>query len=278
MAPIFRVSVLWRVLVVTCVCAVCIVACRDASTPPSSSGSMSLTPTPTPTPVPAPDPSACAESNGTGDPNVSTRCVQFAGYEWRVKSSASFGPGPNAWSDDPGNVWVDADGLHLKITNRNGRWYASEVILNRPSLGYGTYTFRTRGNIDALDDRIVLGLFTYDYLDPAFSHREIDIEFSKSLGVPPRQVGHFTVQPYTSPTNTYDFPSRLTGPIDTHVFEWRQDRITFSSGTEHWTFAGSGLPSPGAEHVRANVWLFDGAPPLNGAEAEVTITDFHYDP
>src|SRR4051812_33364367 len=50
--------------------------------------------------------------NTTGDPHASSppRCVIFAGYQWVVKSSPRFDPGPNQWSDTPDQAFVDGQG------------------------------------------------------------------------------------------------------------------------------------------------------------------------
>jgi hypothetical protein len=229
--------------------------------------------------VVAPTPATCAEPNRTSDPNVSSiRCVTFAGFEWKIKLATDAQPGPNGWTDHPGTVWMDGPDLHLRIANRAGRWFSAEVILNRQALGYGRYTFRTRGALDRLDDNVVVGMFLYDFLDPSFSHREIDIEYGKRLGRTPGASGHFTIQPFTTPGNSRDFVPRLSDSIDTHVIDWRPGRVMFESGSEQWTFAGPGIPVPGAENVRINIWVFGGAPPTNGAESEIVFTDFRFEP
>jgi hypothetical protein len=130
-----------------------------------------------------------------GQPNVPTtmftqsaayaiearRTIEFSGRTWNVKATPAapyespVGPGPNYFSADPEDVWVDASGnLHLTITPRNGRWYATEIYTTKP-MGYGNYTFTLASPVDQLDKNAVLGLFTWDDTDPAYSHREIDI-------------------------------------------------------------------------------------------------------
>jgi hypothetical protein len=113
------------------------------------------------------------------------RTLDFSGYTWNVKSTvappyeAPFGPGPNYFSAAPDDVWVDANGdLHLTITQRDGKWYASEVYTVKP-MDYGAYLFTVESGVDQLDKNAVLGLFTWDETDPAYAHREIDIEFSR---------------------------------------------------------------------------------------------------
>jgi hypothetical protein len=49
---------------------------------------------------------------------------KWQGYTWNVKSTASDGPGPNAFS--PSNAWIDASGdLHLKIAKVNSKGSSS---------------------------------------------------------------------------------------------------------------------------------------------------------
>lgn len=99
--------------------------------------------------------------------------ILFSGYIWDVRNSDLSGPGPNYWSNNTENVWLDENGyLHLKITYTDGKWVCPEV--RTQTLGYGTYTFYTASNIDALDKNVVLGLFAYK----DDSH-EVDIEFSR---------------------------------------------------------------------------------------------------
>src|SRR5947209_5357603 len=67
------------------------------------------------------------------------RTLQFSGYDWVVKASDHrVGPGPNYFSDSDENISVDAQGrLHLRLTQRDGRWHCAEVI-SAQSFGYGT--------------------------------------------------------------------------------------------------------------------------------------------
>jgi hypothetical protein len=241
-------------------------------------------PVPTPSPGPVPqqpvaEPTAnCARPVMTGDPNTSSppRCIIWAGMEWVVKSSPHFDPGPNQWSDGTDNVFVDAAGLHLRITNAGGTWRSSEVVANQP-FGYGRYVFRTATDVAELDSTTVLGFFTYDYRDPAFAHREIDIEFSPMLGFTAGARGHFTVQPWQTRSNTFDF--RVT-PGDTdslHVFDWRPGRVEFSSGAVRWTTQGPDVPIPGnATNVRINFWSFSGRPPAGDGALEIVVSSFQY--
>ena len=217
-------------------------------------------------------------SNRSGDPNTSSppRCIDFSGYEWVVKQSPRSNPGPNAWADSPDHVWVDGEGLHLTIARRQNTWFASELVLNE-SLGYGLYTFQTRGQLDALDPNVVAALFTYNFADPAYGHREIDIEYAARLGFSPDTRGHFTMQQFDAPGHTFDFAPVLSGN-DLHSFEWRADRVTFRSGGREFTYRGPDVPMPGGEHVRLNLWLFRGTPPSDQNDVHLVVTSFRFTP
>ena len=99
------------------------------------------------------------------------RTIRFSGYDWLVKTSTVLvGPGPNYFSDDEENVWIDDQGrLHLRLTrDSTGHWRASEVVL-QTSLGYGQYRFAVEGTPQELDPNVVLGLFTWQD-DPSENH------------------------------------------------------------------------------------------------------------
>ncbi len=221
----------------------------------------------------APDPgeTSCQAANLTGDPRL-TRCVRFAGADWLVKAGNRLAPGPNTFSDAPDAVWVDSAGLHLRISNRSGTWTSAEIV-RAAALGYGRYEFQTTTRLDQLDPNAVLAFFTYNYPDPAFAHREIDIEFSPRIGG--GGAGHFVVQGGAGPSFGFAAP---VAAVVTHVIDWRQDRIAFSSGDASWVYAGSGIPAPGGEFLRLNLWLFGGQPPVSGAAQEAVIARFRFDP
>lgn len=87
--------------------------------------------------------------------------LRFSGYTWWVKESVEpVGPGPNLFGSDQRNVAVDRQGrLHLRVTYTNGKWVCAEVV-NRISLGYGTYRFYLQTDVTGFDPNVVLGLFT----------------------------------------------------------------------------------------------------------------------
>jgi len=219
------------------------------------------------------------------------RVISFSGYEWEVKANEDpVGPGPNYFSDSEEDVWVDAEGqLHLKIVQRDGKWYCTEVI-NKESLGYGKYIFYVASRVDLLDQNTVVGLFTWDTNAPEHNYREIDIEFAR-WGDPEGDNAEFSVQPSDTPGNTHRFNIVLNGDYSTHLFEWRNNRIDFLSLHGHqlpppteghiiesWTYTGNDTPPAGSENARINFWLFKGNPPSDGQEAEVVIKRFEFVP
>jgi len=216
---------------------------------------------------------------GAGAVTVGPRTVSFSGSLWAVKASTGLvGPGPNIFSDSPENVWVDASGrLHLRITYRDGRWLAAEVVLDR-SLGYGTYRFDVDSPTGNLDPNVVLGLFTWSD-DPAYNHREIDIELAR-WGNPAAPNAQYVVQPYDHVGNLFNFLHTGDAPT-THQFTWASNRVSFLSTAAGrtiatWKYGGRDVPRAGNERTRINLWLDGGAPPTDGNEVEVVQSRFSF--
>lgn len=251
---------------------------------------------------------SCAVPAGLQSVAVATRqrfgrTLQFAGRTWGVKQSPTpVGPGGNRFSDDPNDVFVDAQGrLHLRVVQRGGQWWCSEVVLLDP-VGYGTYWFTTESQPASLDPNLTFGAFTWDsYCDdvtiPAWPNREIDFEDSRwgnagdpnnaQVVVQPWQVGGNVVRYYTPPL----FPS----PTLTRFFTWRPGRIDFGvarglhapcvlpagdvihrSSYLHNPALGHRVPPAGREQFRLNLWINQGGAPQNGQTAEVIVSDFRF--
>lgn len=220
-----------------------------------------------------------ANAEGTA---AASKTLQFSGYEWRVRSAPSSRGGMNIY--DPDNAWTDASGaLHLRIAKSSGQWTCAEVSLTR-SFGYGSYSFVVR-DTSQLDPAAVFGMFTWDYAGTDQNHREMDIEISR-WGDPVSKNAQYVVQPYYVPANVSRFMT-LPGTL-THVFRWEPGRVSFmtvsGSGTDSKARAvgehvfTSGVPAPGIESVRMNLYVFNasGTPMQN--EAEVVIEKFEYLP
>lgn len=214
--------------------------------------------------------------------------INWSGYTWYVQSSEQqrVYPGPNYWSSNAANVWVDANGwLHLKITNRNGRWYSAEVWSTQ-TMGYGTYVFYTVSHVDTLDKNVVLGLFAYKD-----DNHEVDIEYSKWSN-PTYNNGWFSIQPapFTQGKNQQSFNLQLSGTYSTHYFTWKPGSVYFEVFGGHYPVgtepAGNIVKSftsyktVDATGVRAhiNLWLFNGKTPSNAQPAEVIIKSFQFIP
>jgi hypothetical protein len=217
-----------------------------------------------------------------------SRQISFSGYIWSVKTShGKVGPGPNYFSDSSSNVWVDASGrLHMKITKVRNRWNCAEVI-NLNNLNNGTYRFYLDTAVDNLDPNVVLGLFTWSD-NTAYNHREIDIEFSR-WGAVNNQNAQYVVQPYTIAQNIhrFDWPSGITQSM--HSFDWRATQVNAQSQRgfavppasndvlQKWNFT-SGIPQPGDENARINLWLNGGHAPSNAKEVEIIVNKFEFVP
>ena len=95
-----------------------------------------------------------------GKPIPPPKIIHFSGYDW-IARSASSDRGGVSNPYDPANVWTDQTGyLHLRMDQRNGRWYCAEVNLTR-SLGFGTYRFVVHDTAQ-IGPSAVGSMFTYD--------------------------------------------------------------------------------------------------------------------
>jgi len=235
-----------------------------------------------------------------GNEHISKSKLYFSGYSWNIKKSIDIRKGPsfNYWSDSDDNVWVDDQGLHLKITEKNDKWYCSEIYSDE-SFGYGKYTFYLDGRPDLFDKNVVFGLFTY-YENPDITDKyiEIDIEFSKWGSSLPNifsRNSQYVVHPVKKGT-IHRFKTILNGDYSTHYFDWEKDLINFKSIHGHnednndiryiissKKFYGDKIPVPNKkEKVHINLWLYDsngdkiGDTPSDGKETEIVITKFKF--
>jgi len=184
------------------------------------------------------------------------------------------------FSDSTENVWVDSAGqLHLRTTYRDGRWRTAEVILAQ-SLGFGKYTFSVASPLGDLDPNVVVGLFTWND-DPAYNHREIDVEFARWGKAADPTAGQYVVQPYDRAGNLRRFVQPTT-PASVHAFTWASKSVLFTSATTagqaiaSWRNTSRDVPRQGGERVHINLWLNGGTPPADGAETEIVISSFSF--
>jgi hypothetical protein len=208
--------------------------------------------------------------------------IHFSGYEWEVLEVPSDSGGV-MHANSAANVWTDESGrLHLRIARRSGEWTCAEISLTR-SLGYGLYSFVV-ASLPKLEPGTVLGLFTWDPLEAGENHREIDIELSQ-WGDPASKNAQFVIQPFYVPANVYRFNAPRTRTA--HSFHWEPGRVTFKSAlmtqgkrsplVAEQTFT-SGIPTPGAERVHINLYIYGKTRTPQQNDVEVVLERFEYLP
>ncbi|GAB4197288.1 MAG: hypothetical protein Kow00105_11400 [Phycisphaeraceae bacterium] len=204
------------------------------------------------------------------------RTIEFAGKPWVVKNATEpMGPGPNYFSADERDVFVDDTGrLHLVLSERDGKWLCAELISDWP-VGYGTYEFRLAGSADGspgpdqLDPNVVLGLFTWDNESwQTDANSEIDVELTRWAD-PNSANLHYSVHPVRGPhgiaeERTHAELIDLKGEGSTHVIHWRPDGVEFA------TYLGDDGPRP--ERLICQ-WRYNAGHPkrtTNNAKGELT--------
>jgi hypothetical protein len=238
------------------------------------------------------------------------RTFMFAGFLWAVKEAPlPVGPGSNVFSDRVEDVFVDGEGLHLRVAYHDGQWWSSEVIL-LSSLGHGTYVVQTDSELDDLDVNLTFGMFTWDSygddeLVPGGPNREIDFEDSRWKLLAAPFNAQMVVQPSTVPSNVrrYAIPDLSTDSALTRFFTWMPGAIRFVALRGHHSPTSyaptdvideffylhdppaSHVPAVGREYFRLNLWMNNvelgggGVPqPADGQPVEVVITDVVYVP
>jgi hypothetical protein len=237
-----------------------------------------------------------------------------SGHRWMVNGPGRVdqrrGPGDNYWSDAPDMVWVDEQGLHLKIAKRNDQWRCSAVGLPE-GLGYGKYIFSLASRVDRLDRNVVLGLFTYN--NETFktdANGELDVEITQwGKETPPHPQINYTVQPSMgrNPERGHRVDP-TSAERTTHVIEWTPRYVEFLSyegdgetGKEigHFRFDDTNpgrraknratgeesdpvvIPNPrNKAHASINLWLVKGQPPVNpnAGDIEIVVSNFRFVP
>lgn len=217
------------------------------------------------------------------------KIINFSGYEWQVRPNGTGNPSSNNWSSD--NVWIEEDGLHLKITQQNGKWFCAEIF-TAISLGFGKYQFYVIGRIDQFDPNIVLGLFNYPAFKAPDYTNEIDIEIAR-WGSSENPNGNFVVWPTIRElkNKAHNFSFSLNGTYTTHRFDWTSKKVDFQSlhghtnNNENQIDTWSYQPDDNLERipqkplrVHMNLWLYESKPPTDLKEVEVIIRNFQFIP
>jgi hypothetical protein len=218
-----------------------------------------------------------------GKPTPPPKTIHFSGYDW-IARSASSDRGGVANPYDPANVWTDQKGyLHLRMDQRDGRWYCAEVNLTR-SLGFGTYRFVVQ-NSAHIGPSAVVSMFTYDEENVEEARRELDIELSR-WGNPDAKNAQFVVQPFYVPENVvrFDAPAgRMT-----YTFRWQPESAAFqairgsaadaSANSISQHVFNSGIPQAAGQTVHINLYEFHHSGSALQQPAEVVIEKFEYLP
>jgi hypothetical protein len=208
------------------------------------------------------------------------KTLRFSGYDWEIRETVGKPQGSSNLYD-PANAWVDNRGLlHLRIAKTGIGWTSAEVNLSR-SLGYGSYRFVVH-DISHLEPAVVLNLSTWDDAGP---YREMDIEISR-WGEPTGKNAQYVVQPYYIPANVVRFIAPM-GPL-AYSFIWEPGAVSFTTirGSTPQSKSNvvaahvftSGIPSPGSESVRMNLYVFDNKRSPLHHDVEVIIEKFEYLP
>jgi hypothetical protein len=223
---------------------------------------------------------AVAVVPGAAPSRAMHRTLQFSGYEWTVRASPSDRGGSNSY--DPANAWTDASGaLHLRLAGEPGKWTCAQVILTR-SLGYGTYRLVMR-DISNLDPAAVLAMYTLSDAGAAAADRnprEWDVEFSR-WGDPAGKNARYIVQPSYVDKNMVRFMA--PAGVLTHQIRWESGSVRMTTANEGQAVAAehvftSGVPVPGDEKFRVNLYDFQRGPQLLRQGAEIVIERFEYLP
>ncbi len=192
-----------------------------------------------------------------------TREVHFAGLDWVVKGGSSpMGPGPNYFSNSSQSVWVDKQGLHLKIRYAGHKWCAAKVYSKLPT-SYGMHRFFVTGRPDALASNVIFSPFLY-----ATDTQEMDIEYSRWGSSSSPFNTQYVVQPSALAGHKQQLLTRLTNPAVTDEIKWSQQAVTFASRSGYasvghiiqaWTYRGADIPSQDdGLHIHINLWMLNG--------------------
>ena len=227
---------------------------------------------------------AKASVKGTGELPVASKTINFSGYEWKTRETTINRKGTRTVFD-PTNVWTDENGfLHLRISNRSGKWTSGKVNLTR-SLGYGTYIFTVR-DMSGLEPAGYLSLSTWDPLEAGQNHREMILEVSCPKASSADKNLRYIIQPYYLAMNAAQF-NAPTGTL-THLIHWEPGRAEFK--TFRGSQAGSkekliaehdftlGIPASEGEAVNIALYIGDYSEQSLKQETEVVIEKFEYLP
>jgi hypothetical protein len=225
-------------------------------------------------------------------PCLQAQTMTWSGHEWKVTDGGMAGVARG----NPANVNIDENRyLHLRITNREGKWTASELFTT-DKMGFGTYQWVIEGDVYDMDPTTVLGLFTYGptHHVGVDAENEIDIEFSQWNKTCHGCNADFTVYPSTgnrkpNGVSAWEDNFHVTGgTVTTARMEWYSDHIVFTLmngvhpiGTtgdviKAETYSSTAINIPQvAVPLGINLWCFKQTP---SKDQTVVIRDFKFVP
>src|ERR1700733_10152176 len=213
-----------------------------------------------------------------------TGSLQFSGYDWGVRMTASDKGGMNNLYE-PENAWTDASGaLHMQIKKKSGSWSCAEIFLNR-SLGYGTYSVTVR-DTSQLEPAAVFSMFTFDEWASEERFREMDVEVGGRSDVASNSNSRYVIQPFYIPGNLFPFAAP-SGTL-TYVLHWESGHATFKTFRGRSSGSGaqlvseheftSGVAIPGKAILRLIFYVVaSGKNPMR-KPSEVVVEKFEYLP
>lgn len=214
------------------------------------------------------------------------RIIEFAGVDWMVARQDTPAAGENLYSDADDSVWVDAEGLHLKLQRDPvaGLWQCASVSSLAPTEP-GTHRFHITGRPDMLDDNVQFslsvlgegGAAAVEFAGRGWAGSADDTRFSLLDASGQRQ-----------PLSQQDpaFPTDLNGTASVWELGLQADGIDFLG------YRGSGQSPATPEHIistgrydgaadlmagdmfmRIDLSLVDALPPADGNSVEIIIAD-----
>ena len=192
-------------------------------------------------------------------------------------------------------MWVDKKGrLHLRVTNRDGKWLAAEVACEE-ALGLGMYVVKIDTALDRLDENVLFGVLLFEYkpklVTAPFSnyYNEFNLEFGKRRIKSKTNAG-YSCPPYEQ-SCLHPFRIKFDDPKNTkstHSFRWLNNRVVCKSWYSHatnpnnkqmityWNYTSSEVPK-GVPRLHLNLFM-NKKPPRDLKEVEVVVTDFVFTP
>lgn len=222
----------------------------------------------------------------TETPPLPDTMFTWSDTTWVARSNTGGPTANDLW--DPKNVTINENGhLRLAVTRVEDTLYAAEARTTRTGWGYGTYRIKLASPVDHYEHNIVVGIFTFDYDDPAYGRREIDFEASSWGNSSAPVAWTHTFWSGNGSDSDSHIQSSIAAPSDPgieHVLEWTPDHLYWvsylSDGTvlSEDTYTGANRPIPGGESFVLNLWVFNGTAWESSVPAELVIESFSFTP